>query len=367
MNTVINAAPMHESHARKLDHLNLCAGDAVEHGAHAGLFEEVSLVHDALPELSTAELDLTTRFLDHTLRAPLMLTGMTGGPREAGEVNHALARVCAQVGVPFGLGSQRVMLRDPSCADTFRVRSSAPDVLLVGNIGVMQARDLGPERVAELARSVEADYLAIHLNPAMELVQPGSEADSDFTGGYDTIARVVDALGGRVLVKECGTGLSARVAARLASLGVRGLDASGSGGTSWVKVEALRAQGRQARLGALFSDWGIPTAAAVALCRPAAPHATLIASGGITDGLVAAKALALGADVAGLARPVLQAYNAGGADGALEFLEETIAALRIAMVLVGARTPEELRRAPRVLGPRLRAWMHPESPAERAP
>jgi isopentenyl-diphosphate delta-isomerase len=354
---MIKAAPMHESHIRKLDHLNLCAGDEVEHGAHRGLFEEVALVHDALPELSTHDVDLTTRFLDHTLPAPLMLTGMTGGPPEAGEVNHTLARLCERLGLPFGVGSQRVMLRDPDCAPTFQVRKSAPNVVLLGNLGVMQAQALGPARAAEVMRSIEADYLAIHLNPAMELVQPGSEADSDFRGGYETIARLVDALQGKVLVKECGTGLSARVAARLAGLGVRGLDVSGSGGTSWVKVEALRATGRQARLGQLFADWGIPTAAAVALCRPAAPDVTLIASGGVNDGLAAARALALGADVAGLARPVLQAYNAGGFDGALEFLEETIAAVRIAHVLTGCRTPAELRRAPRVLGPRLTAWI----------
>ncbi|MCA9540563.1 MAG: alpha-hydroxy-acid oxidizing protein, partial [Myxococcales bacterium] len=177
----------------------------------------------------------------------------------------------------------------------------------------------------------------------------------DFRGGYETIARLVDALDGRVLVKECGTGLSPKVVRRLHAAGVRAVDVSGSGGTSWIKVEALRARGAMADLGHLFADWGLPTAAATGLAAGIGPQ--VIASGGISDGLVAGKALALGADVAGCARPVLQAFVNDGADGARAFLETLIQGIRMVMALTGCRRPTELRTAPRVIGPRLSAWL----------
>ncbi|MCA9539618.1 MAG: type 2 isopentenyl-diphosphate Delta-isomerase, partial [Myxococcales bacterium] len=254
---------MSDIHQRKRDHIALCSTDEVHPGVHFGLFEDVALMHDALPELAMSELDLRTCLLDHTLAAPVMVTGMTGGPPEAGDINAGIARVCADLGLAFGVGSQRVITRDAASATTFQVRSAAPGVVLVGNLGVNQVRDLGVGVVRELVARIEADYLAVHLNPAQELAQPGDEADHDFRSGYATIGALVEALDGRVLVKECGTGLSPKVVRRLASVGVRAVDVSGSGGTSWVKVEALRAQGRKAALGALFAGWGIPTAAAV--------------------------------------------------------------------------------------------------------
>ncbi len=346
---------MSDIYQRKRDHLALCHDGEVEAGDHRGLFEEVWLVHDALPEVAMADVDLRTSLLDHELAAPLMVTGMTGGPEEAGAINRGISAVCQTLGLAFGVGSQRVITKAEASRDTFQVRDVAPDVVLFGNLGVNQVRDLGVEVAAELMRSIGADYLAIHLNPAMELVQPGADADSDFTRGYETVARAVDAFDGRVLVKECGSGLSPRVVGRLAAVGVRAVDVSGSGGTSWVKVEALRAEGATADLGHLFADWGIPTAAAVALAAGLGPQ--VVASGGVRDGLAAAKALALGADVAGCARPVLQAFNEGGAEGAQGFLETMVQAVRMATALTGCQRPAELRRAPRVLGPRLRAWI----------
>lgn len=343
---------------RKRDHIDLCNTGDVHPGGHHGLFEEVWLVHDAMPELAMHEIDLATSLLDHRLRAPVMVTGMTGGPPEAGEINRGIARLCDRLGLAFGVGSQRVITKAEESAATFAVRDVAPDVVLFGNIGINQARDMGLAAVRALFERIGADYLAVHLNPAMELVQPGADADSDFRHGYETIARLVEALDGRVLVKECGTGLSPRVVRRLHAAGVRAVDVSGSGGTSWVKVEALRARGQLADLGMLFADWGIPTAAATALAAAAVPDGLhVVASGGIGDGLTAGKALALGADVAGCARPVLQAFMAGGDEGAHAFLEQFIQGIRMVMALTGARTPRVLRDVPRVLGPRLRAWV----------
>lgn len=351
--------PDDDIYARKRDHIELCDTGDVHPGGHRGLFEEVWLVHDAMPELSMDDLALTTPLLDHTLRAPVMVTGMTGGPVEAGEINRGIARVCDRLGLAFGVGSQRVITKAEISASTFAVRDVAPDVALFGNIGVNQARDLGPDAVRDLCARIGADYLAVHLNPAMELVQPGADADSDFRHGYETIARLVDALDGRLIVKECGTGLSPTVVRRLYAAGVRAVDVSGSGGTSWVKVEALRARGELHDLGMLFADWGIPTAAATALAARAVPGGgpQIIASGGIGDGLVAGKALALGADVAGCARPVLQAFRRGGEEAVEAFLIQFIQGIRMVMALTGARTARALRDAPRVLGPRLERWI----------
>ncbi len=346
---------MSDIYQRKRDHIALTHTGPVHPGPHFGLFEEVALVHDALPELAMGEIDLRTRFLDHRLQAPIMVTGMTGGPPEAGEINRELARICGRLGLAFGVGSQRVITKAAESLSTFEVREAAPDVVLFGNLGVVQCRELGVEVARDLVQRIGADYLAVHLNPAMELVQPGADADSDFRGGYEVIGRLVDALDGKVLVKECGTGLSPEVVRRLYGLGVRAVDLSGTGGTSWIKVEALRAEGRQATLGELFADWGIPTAAAVALARGIGPQ--LVASGGIGEGLTAAKALALGADVVGCARPVLQAFMDEGPEGAEAFLQTMIQGIRMATALTGCRRPGQLRERPRVLGPRLKAWI----------
>ena len=285
-----------------------------------------------------------------------MLTGMTGGPERAGTINRDLAQVCEQLGIAFGVGSQRVLLRAPEALSTFDVRKHAPDVVLLGNIGVNQARHHGVDTVKELMNRIQANYIAVHLNPAMELAQPGAEADSDFTAGYDTIGRLVDTLDGRVIVKECGTGLSASVVQRLESVGVRAVDVSGSGGTSWVKVEALRAEGSLASLGETFAEWGIPTVPATAMARRASTM-NIVASGGIDNGLKAGIALAMGADVVGMARPVLQAYLQGGQDAAIAWLELFIAGIRTTMALTGSTTVSALRQAPRIIGPNLERWL----------
>jgi isopentenyl-diphosphate delta-isomerase len=341
---------------RKLDHIEHCSDDRAVCNSHNGLFDQFTFVHNALPELAMTQVDLTTAFLDSTLAAPLMVTGMTGGPAEAGRINQGVATVCEELGLAFGVGSQRLLTQSPSAVDTFSVRDVAPNLVLFGNIGVNQARDLGASVVSELMKSIGADYMAIHLNPAMEMVQPGADADSDFRHGYETIGQLVDHLDGRVLVKECGCGIGPQQVQKLVSLGVRGIDVSGSGGTSWVKVEAIRADGQQASLGETFADWGIPTLAATAL---ASPHdgVDVVASGGVDDGLKAAKAIALGARIAGMARPVLQSFLRGGHEGARAYLQTVIAGIRMTVALTGARSPAELRDVPRIVGPDLARWL----------
>lgn len=348
---------------RKDAHLDLCASEEVAPRENRTLLDDVRLVHCALPELSVAEIDLRTRWFGKTLQAPLLITGMTGGTERAGEVNRALAGLAEESGVAFGVGSQRAMAERPELTATYSVRSVAPTTVLLGNIGVVQATALGVDAVRRLADAIGADALAVHLNPGQELAQP--EGDRDFRGGYATITGLVKAFGERLLVKETGCGLAPEVARRLVDCGVRSLDVSGLGGTSWVRVEELRSEGVAREVGAQFSGWGLPTAAAVAAARRVVPAGTtLVASGGLRTGLDVARALALGADLGGLALPLFRAYQAGGVAGARDALRVVITALRHALALTGSRSVAELRTKPRVITGELKDWLSGLAPHE---
>ncbi len=317
------------------------------------LLEEVQLFHQALPELSAAEVDLSASLLGHSLRAPIVISGMTGGAERAGEINRALATAAQKYGLAMGLGSQRAMWLDPELASTYRVREVAPDILLLANLGVVQMRDAGPHAAAELVDAVRADALCVHLNPAQELAQ--DEGDRDFRGCLAAIERLVASLPVPVVVKETGCGLSRATLARLHASGVRWVDVAGVGGTSWPGVEALRGSARQRAVGAALREWGIPTAASLCYARELGFAA--IASGGIRDAQDVVRALALGARAAGLALPFLRAHASGGLDAVLAFAEQLTETLRALVLLVGARKLEELQSVPRVLGPSLRAWV----------
>lgn len=342
---------------RKDDHLTLCATEDVGFRTATTLLEGVRLIHDALPELSVDDVDLKTRVLGKVLRAPIVIASMTGGTDEAARVNRELASIAEERGYGFGLGSQRAMMKRPHSAPSFQVRDVAPTTLLLGNVGGVQAAKSSTAEIQSLVDEVSADGLFVHLNPAMEVVQP--EGDRDFRGVLEAIARLSRELSVPVLAKETGCGIGPAAAAKLRSVGVRHVDVSGAGGTSWVGVETKRAEGRDARksaLGAAFWDWGVPTAVSTAVCA-AAGFSTIIATGGISSGLDVARALALGATAAGIARPVLRALHEGGRAGALAFLDGVEAELRTAMLLVGARDVAALRNAPRVIGGELSVWL----------
>jgi isopentenyl-diphosphate delta-isomerase len=336
--------------SRKSEHLDLCIEDDVAFQDKTNLFEDVQLVHDALPELSLDEIDLRTELVGKTLRAPLVIAAMTGGVERANAINRDLASVAEELGIGFALGSQRPLLSH-GIEDGYRVRDVAPNALVLGNIGLVQARDTSTAALAKLVEKVGADALCLHLNPAMEVVQPGG--DRDFRGGLDTIARVVRELPVPVIVKETGCGLSRRVGERIRDCGVQWVDTSGAGGTSWVGVETKRAKATKA-LGERFWDWGIPTAASVLQLRGLGLG--IVATGGMTDGLMIARALALGARAGGIARPFLQAHAQGGRDAARTLAANVIEEIRLACLLTGSRTPADLAKTPVVLGPRLQRW-----------
>lgn len=340
-------------HERKADHLDLCATDDVAFRDRTTLLECVRLVHQSLPEASVEEVDTSVALLGKELRAPIIIAAMTGGHARAAEINQALASIAQARGYGFGLGSQRAMQKEPTTAWTYEVREYAPTALLLGNVGVVQARELSTEAIASMVNQVGADALCVHMNPAMELVQP--EGDRDFRGGLETFKRLWSELDLPVVAKETGNGISYETAQQLRSVGIRHVDTSGAGGTSWVGVETLRSQGDNQALGEALWDWGIPTAASVHYCVNAGM--TTIATGGIRNGLDIARALALGASCAGIARNVYQAFLDGGKDAAERFLKNVERELRAVMLLCGAKAVSDLREAPKVISGELRDWI----------
>lgn len=348
---------MTDIRARKASHLDLCASDEVAFSEKTPLFEAVHLVHDALPELDVNAIDLSTTVLDRPLRGPLVIAAMTGGIERAETVNRALAGVAEELGLAFGFGSMRPLLQN-GIELGYKVRDIAPTAVLFGNLGVVQARDASDQQLADLVGITGVDALALHINPAQEVIQDGG--DTDFTGCIDTFARVSEALSIPVFAKETGCGLSADVAKRLVNVGVQWADVGGAGGTSWVGVETLRARAATERLGRLFWDWGLPTAASVLQLQNSGLG--IIATGGVKNGLDVAKAIALGASAGGMARPFLMALNEGGPDRAKAFAEEVLHELRVAMLLTGCADVAALRKAPRHLDPQLERWRPATSP-----
>lgn len=338
---------------RKKDHIALCAGDNVGFREKTTLLHQVQLVHNALPEMHADDVDSSVKLLGKTLTAPVVISAMTGGTEEAAKINQELAQVADELGLAIGLGSQRAMFERPETAWTFKVREQAPNVLLFGNLGLVQARQMTSAQIEDLCGDVGADALCVHLNPAMEIVQPGG--DRDFSGGLDVFRRLVAELSVPVIAKETGCGLSRAVGEQLVAAGVRHVDVSGAGGTSWVAVEAHRAVTPEAKaLAEELWDWGIPTGASVLQLQGLGLQ--IIATGGLRRGSDVARAVALGATAGGLAAPVLKAHRAGGIDGARTFLRQVIATVRSLMLLTGSRTVAELQQATRILGPELDRW-----------
>jgi isopentenyl-diphosphate delta-isomerase len=344
--------------SRKVDHLDLCATGDVAFKSTSTLFECVRLVHDSLPELAVADLDTSVKVLGKTLKAPILIAGMTGGTERAERINRELATIAEERGYAFGLGSQRAMMKKPDTKASYLVRDVAPQVLLLGNIGGVQAAQMTTQAARELAESVGADALCLHLNPAQEIVQ--SDGDRDFRGVLETLTRLTRELPIPVIAKETGCGLSGSVGRRLAAAGVRHVDVSGAGGTSWVAVETERAKGGERAIGERYREWGVPTAASVALVSKSG-FRTVFATGGIMNGLDVAKAIALGATAAGMARPALQAFERGGREEAVRFFEQTERELRTAMLLTGSRTLADLARTPRIVVGELSEWIRQDA------
>ncbi len=336
---------------RKSDHLKICNEMDVEFGSKTTMLEYVHPVHEALAEISFEEISTAASFMGRSLRAPLLISAMSGGVEHAQDLNRDLARAAQELGIGFCLGSQRPMLEDPKQSGTYQVRRYAPDVPILGNLGIQQAAEVGAKNVAKLVASIDADGLAIHLNPAQELRQ--AEGDRCFPDGCAVLKALTKRMPGKIMVKETGCGISKRVAVKLKKAGVRVVDTAGAGGTSWPRVENLR-NGADPAERDWLDDWGIPTAASIMQVSPLG--FTTVASGGLRSGLDVAKCLMLGADMAGIALPVLRAYTEGGYDGVLAYFGKVIQDLKSVMLLVGAKDISSLKKHKPVITGELREW-----------
>ncbi len=334
--------------SRKADHLRInVERDVRGKGVDAG-FDAYSFLHCALPEIDLDDVDLSVTLFGRKLRAPLLISSMTGGTPEARRINLALAQVAEEFGLAMGLGSARALLEHPDSLDSFDVRSRAPRAVLLANLGAVQLnKGYAVDECRRVVELLDADALVLHLNPLHEAVQP--EGDTCFRGLLARIGDVCAKLDVPVIVKEVGWGIAPDVARALVDVGVAGIDVAGAGGTSWSEVERYRiSEPWRARVAGAFASWGIPTARCVVGVRAAVPQATVIASGGITGGIDAAKAIALGADLAGVAGPFLRAADVG-IDAAAELASEFIEVLRVAMFALGLRTTSELRGTSRLI------------------
>lgn len=319
---------------RKTDHIQICLRQEIETGLTG--FEKYQFVHNALPEIDLEKIDTSTKFLGKKLSAPILISSMTGGTPEAKKINKNLAKAAQKMGVAMAVGSQRIAIENPKLASTFQVRDVAPDILLFANLGAVQLNyGFGIRQCQKAVEMIGADALVFHLNPLQEAIQP--EGNRNFENLLPKIEKIVANLSVPVIIKEVGCGISEEVARKLYQVGVRIIDTAGWGGTNWAKIEGIRAKNK---LGETFSQWGIPTAESIIVCRKV-KGLTVIGSGGVRSGIEVAKAIALGADLVGLALPFLKPATKSRR-AVEEKLAQLARELKIAMFCLGAKDIKDL-------------------------
>jgi len=344
---------------RKADHIEICLKEDVQARTATTGFEDVHLVHRALPEIEREKIDLSTTVFGYKFSAPLFVGAMTGGIAKALKINAAIAEAVEELDLGMSVGSQRVVIKNKKVKRSFSIiREKAPKAFILANIGGPQlVEEYGVKEVKKAVEMVEANALAIHLNGLQEAVQP--KGDTNYSGlirKIDEVAKEVDV---PVIVKETGAGIAAEDAKLLEEAGVAGIDVAGAGGTSWAAVEYYRAKARQdvfnQKLGETFWDWGIPTAVSLVEAVQSV-NVPVIASGGIRNGIDAAKALALGASLASATYPFLQPATKSSED-VKKALRLLVGEVRNAMFLVGADSLKELQKVPLVLTGKTAEWL----------
>ena len=330
--------------SRKLDHIRINLEQDVQFPRLTTGLERFHFLHQALPELSLNDINTKVDIFGKQLHSPILISSMTGGTDTARAINRNLAQAAQQHGIAMGLGSQRAALEDDALAGSYSVRDIAPDILLFANIGAVQLNyDYGIDHCRRALDMIGADALILHFNVLQEAVQ--AEGDVNFAGLLRKVESVCAQLDAPVIAKEVGWGFSERAVRALTEAGVSAIDVAGAGGTSWSEVEYHRAPSAfHARVARSFADWGIPTADAIQNARSAAPDLPVFASGGLRDGIDVAKCLALGADLAGLASPFLQAASQS-AEAVEELIRELNAQLRVAMLCSASADIAALRKA----------------------
>ncbi|HEX2911233.1 MAG TPA: type 2 isopentenyl-diphosphate Delta-isomerase [Chloroflexia bacterium] len=336
---------------RKVEHLRICLNEDVQaKGISVGL-ENYRFIHQALPEIDLADVDLSQTLFGKRVKAPLLISSMTGGAEWSARINRTLALAAEKWGIAMGVGSQRAAVEDSGLEYSYAIRQFAPTIPLFANLGAVQLNyGYGVDQCRKALDMLQADALILHLNALQEAVQPSG--NTNFKGLLAKIETVCKALaqdGVPVIVKEVGNGISYDVAARLKAIGVSGLDVAGSGGTSWSQVESYRATRKVEQQAAeAFAGWGISTAQSIQWARQVDSEWTVIGSGGIRNGVDVAKALALGADAAGMALPFLKAAEES-VEAVEMVIEQFTRELRIAMFCIGAENVGELQTTPHLV------------------
>jgi isopentenyl-diphosphate Delta-isomerase len=336
--------------SRKSDHIRINLSEDVRSNLTTGL-ERFRFVHQALPDLDLDQVDLHLDLFAKRLKAPLLISSMTGGTEEAGAINQVLARAAQAAGLAMGLGSQRAAIEDPRLAASYQVRKAAPDILLFANLGAVQLNyEYSLEECIQAVEMVGADALILHLNPLQEALQPGG--NTRFAGLLMKIEAICRQLPVPVIVKEVGWGISDDAAIELSNVGVAAIDVAGAGGTSWSQVEMYRTGDESlARVAAAFRGWGIPTAESIRMAHTVAPKLPIFASGGLRDGIDVAKCIALGASLGGMAGPFLRAA-AQSEETLMKMIDEITREIRICMFATGAPDLETLRTQIRLIDER---------------
>ncbi len=327
---------------RKLDHIRICLKKNVEAGNPG--FDRYRLIHAELPEINFDDISLRTKFLGHSFDYPFIIEAITGGSKKAKRINKDLAAIAQEFNIGFGVGSQRIAIENPDLEDTYRVRDVASDIFLIANLGAIQLNyGFGIEECESAIEMIDADALALHLNPLQEVIQ--MEGNRNFSNLSEKINRIARDIKKPVIVKSVGSGISYETAKKLK---VSAIDTGGVGGTSWSLIEGYRGGKRAESIGRTFSNWGIPTAECIReLSKLKIP---IIASGGIRSGIDAAKSIALGAKMIGVALPLLRAWDRDGVNGVRDYLEEFLLELKISMFLTGSSTLEDLYGKIEILG-----------------
>lgn len=333
---------------RKTEHIRLCLNDNVEGVNKTTGLEGISFIHNALPEIDFKDIQLDSSFLGKKVKAPFLVSSMTGGSELAEEINGNLAKAAEQKGWAIGLGSTRALLESDAHKDSFLVRQHAPTAPLIANIGAVQFNyGYGAEECQRIVDLTEADSIVLHLNSLQEITQ--DEGDTNFHKLLPKIEEVCKKLTVPVGVKEVGFGIDGTVAKRLYEAGISYIDVAGAGGTSWSQVEKLRSKDPLRKAAAeAFNSWGIPTKDCIVSVRTELASAVpIVASGGMKTGVDAAKALTIGADVVGFARKLLQAATESEA-AVLETMEQIELELKMTMFGIGVKTIDELKNTNRV-------------------
>lgn len=328
---------------RKEDHIEICLKEGSRFYKKNG-FEKYELLHNAIADFNFDDIDISCDFMGKKISHPIIISSITGGCERAREINKNLAIAADRLNVAMSCGSQKAMIKDKKQAYTYKIRDVAPGILYLGNIGLDYLKNYENfAKIRSAIKSINADGIFVHLNLAQELVQ--AEGERNFANSRQNLTNFVKFIDLPVITKEVGFGISGRTAKMLERIGVRAIDVAGAGGTSWTKVESFRQA--DSGLAKRFSEWGIPTAECLVQCRKAVKM-PIIASGGIYDGITACKAFALGADLVGLAGPLLKAANVSP-EKVIEYLDNFILELKTAMMLVGARNLKELKNNKRII------------------